>query len=78
MTDLCELLGVKNLNSTVCHPQCKGIVERFNRTPKSLLQKHAARFGPQWDCYLSGVLWAYRNIWHESTGEKTFIPVVQD
>ena len=37
---------------------------------KTMLRKHAARFGNQWDRYLSGVVWAYRNVPHESTGEK--------
>ncbi len=49
---------------------CDGMVERFNRTLKSMLRKHAARFGKQWDRFLSGVLYAYRNTPHESTGEK--------
>ena len=52
------------------HPQCDGMVERFNRTLKTRLRKHAACFGNQWDQYLSGVLWAYRNTPHDSTGEK--------
>ena len=52
------------------HPQCDGMVERFNRTLKTILRKHAATFGCQWDRYLPGVLWAYRNTPHESTGEK--------
>ena len=47
-----------------------GMVERFNRTLKGMLRKHAARFGMQWDTYLHRVLWAYRNTPHESTGEK--------
>lgn len=46
------------------------MVERFNRTLKSMLRKHAAKFGEQWDTYLFGALWAYRNTPHESTGEK--------
>ena len=70
MMDVCELLGVKKLNTTAYHPQCNGMIERFNRTLKSLLRKHAARFGNDWDKYLPGVLWAYRNTPHESTGEK--------
>ena len=70
MLDLCELLGVKKLNTTAYHPQCNGMIKRFNRTLKSLLRKHAARFGTDWDKYLSGVLWAYRNTPYESTGEK--------
>lgn len=35
-----------------------------------MLRKHTAKFGRQWDKYLHGVLWAYRNTPHESTGEK--------
>ena len=70
MTDLCALLGIKKLNTTAYHPECDGMVERFNRPLKAMLRKHAARFGTQWNCYLSSVLWAYRDIPHASTGEK--------
>ena len=64
------MLGISKLNTTAYHPQCDGAVERFNRTLKSILRKHAARFGSQWDRYLPGVLWAYRNTPHTSTREK--------
>ena len=70
MQDVCKLLGIKKLNTTAHHPQCNGMVERFNRTLKTMLRKHVSRFGMQWDTYLSGVLWAYRNTPHSSTGEK--------
>ena len=70
MVDLCKMLGITKLNTTAYHPQCDGAVERFNRTLKTTLRKHAARFGCQWDNFLPGVLWAYRNTPHTSTGEK--------
>ena len=70
MKDVCELLGITKLNTTAYHPQCNGMVERMNRTLKTMLRKHAVKFGPQWDNYLSGVLWAYRNTPHEITKEK--------
>ncbi len=70
LRDLCQMLGIKKLNTTAYHPQCDGMVERFNRTLKAMLRKHSARFGKQWDRFLSGVLYAYRNTPHESTGEK--------
>ena len=70
MKDICKLLGIKKLNTTASHPQCNGAVERFNRTLKSMLRKQAAKMGAQWDQYLSGVLWAYHNTPHSSTGEK--------
>ena len=37
---------------------------------KTMLRNHASKFGAQWDNYLPGVLWAYQNTPHESTGEK--------
>ena len=49
MQDICEILGIKKLNTTSYHPQCDGMVERLNCTMKSMLRKHAATFGPQWD-----------------------------
>ena len=70
MLDVCKKLGIHKLNTTAYHPQCDGMVERFNRTLKTALRKHAATYGCQWDKYLSGVLFAYRNIPHDSTGEK--------
>ena len=70
MKDVCDLLGIKKLNTTAYHPQCNGMVERLNRTLKAMLRKHAAKFGPQWDQYLPEVLWAYRNTPHDATREK--------
>lgn len=70
MQDVCKLLGVVKLNATAYHPQCDGMIERLNRTLKSMIRKHAAKFGNQWDKYLPGVLWAYRNTPHEATQEK--------
>lgn len=70
MMEVCQLLGIKKLNTTSYHPQCNGMVERLNRTLKGMLHKHARKFGLQWDQYLPGVLWTYRNTPHESTREK--------
>ena len=70
MLDVCALLGIEKLNTTAYHPECDGMVERFNRTLKSMLRKRVAQFGAQWDKSLSGILWAYRNTPHEATGEK--------
>jgi len=68
--DVCQVLGITTLNNTAYHPQCDGMVEWFNRTLKTMLRKHAVKFNKQWDRYLPGVLWAYRNTPHEATKEK--------
>ena len=36
----------------------------------NMIRKHVDQFGVQCDKYLSGLLWAYQNTTHESTGEK--------
>ena len=41
----------------------------MNRTLMAILRRHT-KFGKQWDQFLPGVLWAYRNIPHVSTLEK--------
>ena len=68
MQDVCKMLEIKKLNTTSYHPQCNGMIERFNHTLKTMLRKHVSKFGVQWDTYLYGVLWAYRNVPHSSTG----------
>ena len=35
-----------------------------------MLRKHAVKFGNQWNRYLPGVIWVYRNTPHEATKEK--------
>jgi len=70
MLDVCALLGTQKLNTTAYHPQCIGLVERFNRTLKAMLRKQAVTHGAQWDKFLPGMLWAYRNTPHDTTGEK--------
>ena len=35
MLDVCKLLGIKKLNTTAYHPQCNGMVEKFNWTLKT-------------------------------------------
>ena len=66
MQDVCKLLGIKKLNTTAHHPQCDGMIERLNHTFKSTLRKHTVKFGADWDTYLPGALWAYRNTPHTS------------
>ena len=69
MMDVCELLGVKKLNTTAYYPQCNGMIERFKRTLKS----SPKACGTVWD-KLGQVsvrrVGAYRNMQHESPGEK--------
>ena len=70
MLDVCNLLGIEKMNTTSYHPECDGMIERFNRTLKTMLRKRAAQYSVQWDNHLAALLWAYRNTPHDSTSEK--------
>lgn len=39
MKDLCSLLEIKPIWTSVYHPQTDGLVEHFNKTLKSMLKK---------------------------------------
>ena len=76
MKDVCDLLGIKKLNTTAYEPPCNGMVDRLNRTLKAMLRKHTVKFGPQWDQYLPRVLWAYCNTPHDAAGEKPCLELI--
>ena len=73
MLVVCQMLGIKKLNTTAYHPQCDGIVERYKRTMKAMPARpnREDQFGMQWDTTLLADMWAYRNMPHESTGKKS-------
>ena len=72
LTEICELLGVEKLNTTVYHPQMDGLEERFNRTLSEILAKKAEQSGKDWDNHLPFVLFAYQASLQESTVELPF------
>ena len=72
MKEVCEVLGVKKVNTTAYHPQTDGLVERFNRTLTSMLAKRVQRSGSDWDTHLPFVLFAYRASIQESTMESPY------
>ncbi|KAL1251468.1 hypothetical protein QQF64_019264 [Cirrhinus molitorella] len=72
MADLCRLLGVKQLRTTVYHPQTDGLVERFNQTLKQMLRRVAAEDRRDWDLMLPYVLFGIREVSQASTGFTPF------
>ncbi|KAI2645182.1 Retrovirus-related Pol polyprotein [Labeo rohita] len=72
MADLCRLLKVKQVRTSVYHPQTDGLVERFNQTLKQMLRKVAAEDKKDWDLLLPYVLFGVREVPQASTGFTPF------
>lgn len=61
------LLGIKQRATTAYHPQCDGLVERFNRTLLERLAFYVNNTHDNWDDLIPYALFAYRTARHEST-----------
>ena len=48
---MCDLLGMKKLNTTAYHTQCDRLIENFNHTIRAMTAKHVKQFGVKWDLY---------------------------
>jgi len=72
MREVLRLLSVSQLHSTPYHPQTNGLVERFNGTLKTMLKRLMTDRPKDWDRYLTGALFAYREIPQASTGFAPF------
>uniref|UniRef100_A0A9J7YCJ2 Gypsy retrotransposon integrase-like protein 1 n=1 Tax=Cyprinus carpio carpio TaxID=630221 RepID=A0A9J7YCJ2_CYPCA len=72
MAEVCNLLKIRQLRTTVYHPQTDGLVERFSQTLKQMLRRVAAEDKRDWDQMLPYVLFGIREIPQASTGFTPF------
>ena len=71
-TAVYELLGIKKLNTTAYHPQCNGLVERFNHTIVSMIAMYTNEYPDDWDEHLNYCIWAYRTSVNDTTKFSPF------
>jgi transposase InsO family protein len=69
---VCDILGIKKVNTTAYHPQTDGIVERFNKTLCDMLAMYVSTDQKDWDVGLPSVLFAYRTSLHPSINESPY------
>lgn len=72
MHEISRLLSIKQITSSVYHPICNGLCERFNGTLKLMLRKMCEERPKDWDRYLNALLFAYRETPQSSTGFSPF------
>ncbi|XP_061119601.1 uncharacterized protein LOC133142388 [Conger conger] len=72
LKEMCRLLQVTQLRTSVYHPQTDGLVERFNQTLKSMLRKMIETDGKDWDQLLPYLLFSVREVPQSTTGFAPF------
>ncbi|XP_003369190.1 putative integrase core domain protein [Trichinella spiralis] len=73
VTELCKLLGIEKIRTTAYHPQCNGMVERFNRTLAMMLTTAMEEAqDDDWETRIPQVCFAYNASVHETTGYAPF------
>lgn len=65
-------LAVTPRFSPLGHPESLGVVERWIRTLKDMLNKNIQDNGCDWDLHLCYLLFAYREVQHSTTGMSPF------
>jgi len=68
--EVCNILGMKKSRTSPYHPQCDGLVERYNRTLLDMLATWNHPFA--WEDQLLKVCMAYNTSVHASTGYTPF------
>ena len=71
LKEIYRLLHIHPIRTTPYHLQTDGLVQRFNKTLKSMLKKVASKEGQHWDTLLPYILFAYREVPQAATG---FLP----
>ncbi|XP_063590528.1 uncharacterized protein LOC134767457 [Penaeus indicus] len=66
MAEINRLLSIKALYTSPYHACCNGTVERFHAVLKAMLKKLCSERPHDWDRYIPSVLFAYREIPHDT------------
>ena len=70
--EICLLLQIRKTHTTPYHPQCNGMVERFNRTLLDMLATTVGNHQADWQHYIRKLCLAYNSSIHSTTGFSPF------
>ena len=70
--EICNILNISKSRTTAYHPQCDGLVERFNRTLQNMVSTTVKDHPFDWEEAIRKVCMAYNTTVHASTGYSPF------
>ena len=72
MKEICRLLNINKTRTTPYHPQCDGLVERFNRTMLNMLASCAKDNPFEWEQHICKICMGYNSSVQAATGFTPF------
>ena len=69
---ICQMVNTSKVNTTSYHPECDGLVERFNHTLTTIISMYVSEHQKDWDLFIPYALFAYRTAVQSSTNETPF------
>ena len=72
ISELCGMKNTKKINTTPYHPECDGMVERFNGTLVKTLLMYFSDNQNDWDLHINAAFFAYRTSINSSRGESPY------
>ena len=69
---ICNMVNTSKVNTTSYHPECDGLVERFNHSLTTIISMYVSEHQKDWDHFIPYALFAYRTSIQASTKETPF------
>ena len=67
---VCRLVNTAKVNTTSYHPECDGLLERFNHTFTTIISMYVSEHQKDWDTFVPYALFAYRTSVQTSTRDE--------
>ena len=72
IAEVCKILNIRKSRTTPYHPQCDGLIERFNRTLLDMLATTCKDHPFDWEDHIRKVCMAYNTSTQSTTGYTPF------